>query len=338
MATSKKKSKPAKKSKTGTAPAALRAKKKGGVKKATKSHRVSATNATVDLASVTQLLASLDPLTAVQEGSFTRQFSDARCDEQGAKTAAVNVLREACRAVAGMDAVVRANGTLMGYMPVRLRFLAECIQTLSMKVAMQAAMRTTGSITGAALLIARSAAHTARTGLDTALKHVAEGNSDATARYDAALGRPHSDSETVDSINNLVALARSWIAGSDALLASLCASHAVTEAGCVAAASAAAALSTAVNANKVGSAPARDLPDTNRIEGRVTLEMGVFYRANELGRTRNKSIAALVLGPTLRRVLIAKSHKKTGAATIVAPAPASPPAAPPASGTGTPVR
>jgi hypothetical protein len=275
----------------------------------------------VDSKTIDRMLAASQSATAVQRAAFLRQWSDADCDAAGAGTKAPDTLREATRAVIGVDVVLAEHAAAVRYGLPRFRFLLEAVRDVRDLV--EAQQR--GPDPRSELEQAKAAGLAARQELYDVLEPIVgkAGKEALTTAY----GRADTPQTLGLALGALAAIASDWLSRKDADSKALVQSHYLGQADVDEAERAAARLDRAQEALTRGASPARDTPAINRAEGRMLLELDLLRRALERGHEKNRLIPQLVLGPVLRR-LWRLGKAAAAAATDGAPtdgAPANPP-------------
>jgi hypothetical protein len=161
--------------------------------------------------------------------------------------------------------------------------------------------------------LAEARAREARNHLLEALEAIVLGNDDAESALREARGDTTSAESIVVSLRSLVALAQTWLAKRDAGSQALVESAQLTDADVTRAKSAADALAaTSRDKTLAGIERRTDTAEVNRLEGRVTFEMGVAMRAFNAAAARGEGVK-LTPGPATRRVLAAPRPAKAAA-------------------------
>lgn len=242
-------------------------------------------------------LLAIAAISDAERAVFEAQFTLEECDIAGARTRAPNVLAEAIAAVEQMGSTVLVGA--LRYGTNRLRFLIDLLGELNERVAYDRAQRTEGSHTRGELEAAMLLASDTREEMQHVLGLMARGSTRALDELD----RARAQEDLSVSLRLLATSAEHWLSRSDTTARALVAAHTLSQADIDSAHRAARRLEKALTAARAGVAPARDLPETNRIEGRVLKELSVLHQAVNRARVNNKLVPALKLGPTLRREL-----------------------------------
>ena len=253
---------------------------------------------------VQELLAGWPPLVEAHREAFRHVTPDAECDALGAKTKSAHVLREAVAWCKAIDRALRDHGfALRRYGPPRFVWFLECVLALDEAVRYQ--RTTTGSADARRRGYERAlaGARDVYADLMVALEVVAAGRADSEQRLAAATITFDDPAALVTALRALAELAdelgRAYDDRTRALVAS------VTLRAEDAHAARAAATTIEAAAEQLRAAPATragDLPNTNRIEGRVLAEMRFAKRMFDRVRERNARVPRLVPGPGTRRV------------------------------------
>lgn len=266
-------------------------------------------------------LLAIPAISDVERAAFEAQFTPEECDAAGGRTKAPKVLSESIAAVEQIGPAVAAG--VLRYGTTRLRFLIDLLSDLAERVAYDQSQREKGAANRGELEAAMMEASDAR----EEMQHVLGLMSRGYPRALDELERARSQEDLSVSLKLLATSAEHWLSRGDATAKAMVAAHALTQADVDGAHRAARRLEKALTAARAGVAPARDLPETNRIEGRVLKEIGVLHEAVTRARQSNGLVPALKLGPTLRREL---THR----VTVAKPADDGPrPSVPPAPGT-----
>lgn len=279
---------------------------------------------------IERMMAAIKRPTDAEREAFRSRCPDAQCDARGAATRARDVLAETERAITGKDAVVKKYAAQMRYGETRFGFLLECVQNLRAEIEHQDASRKQGGAFKWEVTRLTDEGKAHRTDLYGTLDEVV---GEVTGADRDALDEAYGSAETPDGLcGSLLALAdvaEDWLAREDSIAQSLVHAHELTRDDVDRARRVAQELKIAREGARECVAGSRDTPATNRAEGRVLFEVEVLDRAVRRVREKDRTVASLTLGPTLRRVL-RKNHAKTEDAdeAPATPTPANPPAQP----------
>jgi hypothetical protein len=259
---------------------------------------------------VGELLDDLPPLSIVEREAFRALFDDAQCIELGGKTKAEKVLAEAAAWAGTIDAALKSHpNALRRYSASRFAFFLEQIRDLGRAIEAQARAPRGGADAGGALFLldlGRVAALSVREELLAVLRLLAGGNVRERELLELAAGSIANDEALADSLEGLATHAHKWLERRDAQTAVLVASVSLKESDVDSARSAEMALREALKAQQAGPSSTRvprDLPKTDRVEGRVLLEMRVLMDVFANARAKNRAVPRLVPGPATRAVL-----------------------------------
>ncbi|MEZ4406937.1 MAG: hypothetical protein R3A52_10725 [Polyangiales bacterium] len=240
-------------------------------------------------------LLAIPAISDAERSAFEAQFTADECDAAGARTKAPKVLAEAIAAVEQIGPTVAAG--VMRYGTNRLRFLIDLLSDLAERVAFDQSQRDRGAQSRGELEAAMVEASDAREEMQHVLGLMARGSTKALDELD----RARSQEDLSVSLKLLATSAEHWLGRNDPTAKAMVTAHALTQADVDGAHRAARRLEKALTAARAGMAPTRDLPETNRIEGRVIKEIGVLHEAVTRARAGNGLIPSLKLGPTLKR-------------------------------------
>jgi hypothetical protein len=259
---------------------------------------------------VSELLDDLPPLPIVEREAFRALFDDAQCVELGGKTKAEKVLAEAAAWASTIDAALKSHpNALRRYSTSRFAFFLEQVRDLGRAIeAQKRAPRGEADAGGALWLldIGRVAALSVREELLAVLRLLAGGNAHERELLELAAGATTNDEALADSLEGLATHAHKWLERRDAQTAVLVASVSLKESDVDSARSAEMALREALKAQQSGPVSTRvprDLPKTDRVEGRVLLELRVLMDVFANARAKNRAVPKLVPGPGTRAVL-----------------------------------
>lgn len=259
---------------------------------------------------VSEILDDLPPLSIVEREAFRALFDDAQCVELGGKTKAAKVLAEAAAWASTIDGALKAHpNALRRYSAARFAFFLEQVRDLGRAIEAQERAPRGGADAGGALWlldIGRVAALSVRAELLAVLGLLAGGNARERELLELAAGSTANDEALADSLEGLATHAHKWLERRDAQTAVLVASVSLKESDVDSARSAEMALREALKAQQSGPSSTRlprDLPKTDRVEGRVLLEMRVLMDVFANARAKSRAVPKLVPGPATRAVL-----------------------------------
>ena len=236
--------------------------------------------------------------------AFNAQLSPADAEKRGRETKAAGVVKDA-RAWVPIIAKALSAGSNVRYSASRFVHFLGCVDALA-----RALDGVAQGGAGKARSLAESRARQARNLLLESLEEVVLGNDDAEAALHEARGETTSADSLVVSLRSLVAFAEKWLAKRDAGSKALVESAGLTEADVSLAVSAADALAASSKGKTLAGVERKtDTAETNRLEGRVTFEMGVAMRAFNAAAERGQGVK-LTPGPATRRVLLSKPGKE----------------------------
>lgn len=260
-----------------------------------------------------RLLEEQPALTAAQRQAFAARFSEPACEAMGGKTKSDGVLRDALEWAGVMARALRKHpDVLRRYAGARFTWFLECVgQLIDAREAQASAGDTTG-LARAREERARKAALAARTELIEALETLVEGDAEAEAALDGTVGSVEKNDALVSSLRGLSSLAGEWLARSDAASRALVESAGLSLHEVGAGEEAADAL-IAASADKTleGQVIVRDVPEVNRAEGRVLLEMRTALRVFGQAHEKDRRVPRLVPGKATRSVLGSRTSKVT---------------------------
>ncbi len=257
---------------------------------------------------VGEILDDLPPLSIVEREAFRALFDDAQCTAVGGRTKAEKVLVEASAWASTIDRALKAHpNALRRYSASRFAFFLEQVRDLARAIEAQRRTPLGKSDDGAWLLDRqRVAALSVREELLAVLRLLAGGNPRERELLVLAAGTTTSDEALADSLEGLATHAHKWLERRDAQTAVLVASVSLKESDVDSARSAEMALREALKAQLAGPGSVRevrDLPKTDRVEGRVLLEMRVLMDVFAKAREKNLEVPRLVPGAGTRGVL-----------------------------------
>jgi hypothetical protein len=276
------------------------------------------------VAIATRTLAVLPPISDHARAAFLGQTTPQERAVLGGRTKAIDVLACAGQWIAIIKPALdrdRSRNSIR-YPTGRLAFL--CEETLALADAINHARAgQSGSSKAAARINAtRATARHLRGELIHALQSITRGTADAAEV--AAIERRDTDTDLVGALSDLAALAQGWLdrAAREPEVAPLV--DGVLMASDVAAATSAAVALGAAGMDKsdAGRAGGKDPPAVNLVEGTVTAELRVVYRAFEKAHALDGNVPRLVATGSLHAIF--GSHAKKTPATP--PAPQAPPA------------
>jgi hypothetical protein len=256
--------------------------------------------------SALEILEDLPPLSIVEREAFRALFDDAQCEALGGKTDAAEVCAEAAAWARTIDAALKAHPhALRRYSPARFAFFLEQVRDLGR--AIEAQERGYGGDGDGArwlLELSRVAALSVREELLGVLRLLAGGNARERELLEWAAGTAETDEALADSLEGLATHAHKWLERRDPQTLALVASVALRESDVDAGRSAEMALRDAMKGVQAPKAPGEpDLPSTDRVEGRVLLEMRVAMEVFAKAREKNHLVPLLTPGAGTRKVL-----------------------------------
>jgi hypothetical protein len=251
--------------------------------------------------------------------AFQKLGNDLERSKLGARTKGIGVLQDGITWATQMDAALRQYGTgaLKSYSPARFVYFLESLTTLADQLA---AARTKNKSVGAARGTAashRDEAVAARENLLSPLRTFASSRDPERGMLDDATGTIEPDDRLGESLTDLAALARTWLALKDEDSIFLAADAGLTAELATAAINAGKALTgSAAGAKLEGPAAGHDSPLVNLAEGGVLLEMKEAMRLFGEANAKHPAVKKLTPGPATRGVL--------GRRTATTPAPEQP--------------
>ena len=251
-----------------------------------------------------ETVAQYAPITEAQATAYASQLSVADAEKRGHGTKAKDTLRESRGWVSIIHRVL-GSGVNVRYAPARFVFFLMSIDALARGLDASAK-----GGAGKVLSLAEARARAARNGLLEALEALVLGNDEASAELAEKRGSADRADDVLASLRGLVTLAEAWLAKSDDVSIALVESACLTAVDVDTAQVAADALGASLLGKTVTGAERKtDSAEVNRLEGRVTFEMGVAMRAFNAAAARGVG-EKLVPGPATRRVLVSKKTNK----------------------------
>ena len=253
--------------------------------------------------------------------AFHKLANDLARSKLGARTKGIGVLQDSITWATQMDAALRQYGTgaLKSYSPARYVYFLESLTSLADQLAVA---RTKNKSVGAARGTAashRDAAVTARESLLSPLRTFAGSRDPESGLLDTATGVSDPDDRLDESLADLAALARTWLALKDEDSLFLAADAGLTADLATAAINAGKALTgSAAGAKLEGPVAGHDSPLVNLAEGGVLLEMKEAMRLFGEANAKHPAVKKLTPGPATRGVLGRRM------ATAAAPEPSAP--------------
>jgi hypothetical protein len=258
--------------------------------------------------------------------AFQKLASDLDRSKLGGRTKGIGVLQDGITWATQMDGALRQYGTgaLKSYSPARYVYFLESLSALADQLTLaRAKNKNVGAARGTAAS-RRDAAIAARDNLVSPLRTFAGDRDAEREALDAAIGTIDPDDRLGESLADLAALARTWLALSDEDSVFLAAEAGLTDDLAKAAVEAAKALTgSAADAKLEGPAAGHDSPLVNLAEGGVLLEMREAMRLFNEANARHPAVKKLSPGAATRGVL---GKRAASAAPPEPPAPK--PAAP----------
>jgi hypothetical protein len=259
--------------------------------------------------------------------AFQKLASDVDRSKLGARTKGIGVLQDGITWATQMDGALRqyGSGALKTYSPARYAYFLELLSDLADQLSVaRVKNKNVGAARGTAAS-RRDAAIDARDNLVSPLRTFAGDRDAEREALAAAIGAIDPDDRLGESLADLAALARAWLALTDEDSIFLAADAGLTADLATAAVTAAKALTgSAADAKLEGYAAGNDPPLVNLAEGGVLLEMKEAMRLFGEANARYPAVKKLSPGASTRAVLA--RHAATAAKTSEAPP--SKPAAP----------
>lgn len=257
---------------------------------------------------VDELLEDLPPLSIVEREAFRALFDDAQCQALGGRTDAAQVRAEAAAWAEIIDEALKAHpNALRRYAPARFAFFLEQVRDLGRAIVAQRRRGKDPSESARWLLdLQRVAALSVRDELLSVLRLLAGGNARERELLAFAAGGAETDEALADSLEGLATHAHKWLERRDPQTLALVASVSLRESDVDAGRSAEMALRDALKLAQTPAAAAAadvDLPTTDRVEGRVLLEMRVAMSVFAKAREKNHLVPRLVPGAGTRKIL-----------------------------------
>jgi hypothetical protein len=262
-------------------------------------------------------LASLLPRWAALDPKHRRAFQKLATDQDrsklGARTKGIGVLQDGIAWATQMDAALRqyGSGALKAYSPARYVYFLESLASLAEQLtAARAKNKNVGAARGTAAS-RRDDAIAARDNLLSPLRTFAGSRDAERDALDEATGSIDSDDRLGQSLADLAALTREWLALADEDSVFLAADAGLTADLAAAAVTAARALTgSAAGAKLEGHVAGNDPPLVNLAEGRVLLEMKEAMRLFAEANARHPAVKKLSPGPATRAVLGKRAEAK----------------------------
>ena len=281
-----------------------------------------------------KLLDKLSPIGATTRSALRSLATDAQRSDLGRQTKARGVLADGVAMAISIDQQIATFPHLTEtYVPARFAYYLESLLALD---ALIEGSTTRDEKLGAARGTAATAyerADKARTKLLTRLRRFAGQRDAEIAEINAVPAKGRGNDDLGRSIEKAVALARSWLARTDAESVETAKIAVLDEAVVTNAITAAAALGGAhVDAAMEGRKTSHDSPIVNLEEGNVLLEMAYAMEVFEEAHEDNDVVSRLIPGPATRHVLAPTTRaaaKAAAAAPVVAAVPAAGGATPP---------
>ena len=274
-----------------------------------------------------KLVARHGPLSAEWRAAFGELLTDEGRAELGGKTRSENVLREGVAWAVSIDAdSTRYPAKLKEhYSEPRLRYFLESLVRLDDARQGQQASQGSKAATVSTTESREAAARAARNTLINKLKGYAGGRAPEKAALAAASATTENLTTLGKSIDDLVALGKSWLALKTRTAQLLCESAGLTAPVLAEATKAAEALAnSATDTTLAGRSRAGDAPEVNIAEGTVLHEMAEAMRCLAEAHAESPLISKLTPGPGTRAVLAPSSKHAVPTPT---PAPGATPAA-----------
>lgn len=272
---------------------------------------VTETSPTKSITAFAQLQKTVPPLRESQQDALLSLFPDDVCAAQGASTRASDILRESRLLVLGYDGLIRDHGKVLHYTLPRYRHLIDQIVLLELKVTEQNLAQRKGRDERSLLEVTTQEARDARENAIALLTRLAGRVPSRLAAVDKARGSRDSADDLRNSLQTLADLAALWIEQSagDTRLKEVLELHAFTAQDIDDWKRISAALADSIGRSRLDRNIATDLPSTNIVEGRVTLEGQVFYQALLEARAKGLLDTLPPLGATLQRAFNRRKNK-----------------------------
>ncbi|MEP7125694.1 MAG: hypothetical protein ABJE95_32490 [Byssovorax sp.] len=283
-------------------------------------------NPSTGRATVASLLPRWPALDPKHRRAFQKLANDLDRSKLGARTKGIGVLQDGVAWATQMDTALRQYGTgaLKAYSPARFVYFLESLTSLADQLtAARAKNKSVGAVRGTAASH-REAAIAARDNLLSPLRTFAGSRDPETTALDEATGTIDPDDRLGESLADLAALARTWLALKDEDSIFLAADAGLTADLATAAVTSAKALTgSAAGARLEGHVAGNDPPLVNLAEGGVLLEMKEAMRLFGEANARHPAVKKLSPGPATRAALgkrpDAKAAPKPAQATPTTP-------------------
>jgi hypothetical protein len=281
-----------------------------------------------------KLLDKLSPIGATTRSALRSLATDAQRSDLGRQTKARGVLADGVAMAISIDQQIATFPHLTEtYVLARYAYYLESLLALDALIEGSGARdQKLGAARGTAAT-AYERADKARTKLLTRLRRFAGGRDAEKGEINAVPAKGRGNDDLGRSIEKAVALARSWLARTDAESVETAKIAVLDENVVTNAITTAAALGGAhVDAAMEGRKTSHDSPIVNLEEGNVLLEMAYAMEVFEEAHEDNDVVSRLIPGPATRHVLAptTRAAAKAAAAAAVVAAPAANGATPPA--------
>ncbi len=261
------------------------------------------------LASLLPRWPALDPK---HRRAFQKLGNDLDRSKLGARTKGIGVLQDGITWATQMDAALRqyGAGALKSYSPARYVYFLESLTLLAAELnVVRTKNKNVGAVRGTAAS-RRDEALTARDNLLSPLRTFAGSRTPEGDLLDEAVGTIDLDDHLGESLANLAALARTWLALKDDDSVFLAAEAGLTADLATAAVDAAKALTgSAAGAKLEGYVVGNDPPFVNLAEGGVLLEMKEAMRLFGEANAKHPAVKKLTPGAATRGVLGRRTAK-----------------------------
>ncbi len=277
-------------------------------------------------ATLSSLLPRWPALDPKHRRAFQKLANDLERSKLGVRTKGLGVLQDGITWATQMDSALRQYGTgaLKSYSPARFIYFLEALTTLADQLtAARAKNKNVGAARGTAAS-RRDEALTARDNLLSPLRTFAGERDAEREALRQAIGTIDPDDQLGQSLADLAALARTWLALADEDSIFLAADAGLTDDLAKAAVESAKALTgSAAGAKLEGRAAGNDPPLVNLAEGGVLLEMKEAMRLFGEANARHPAVKKLSPGASTRGVLGKRAEAKAAPEPVQA-APAAP--------------
>ncbi len=272
---------------------------------------------------VRDLLTTLPGITDAARTVFRARYDDAYCATLGSRTRGDRVAAEGVTWLVTIAAAVTAQPqVLAAYGPPRVRWLAECVDTLLQALDTQDAAQGTSADNHSASAEARNRALDARDVLLTRMEAMAGRHGKDSAAVAGARGTTGTYNALIESLGALADVATAWLGRTDEGSRTLAAASGLTQSDVDEAHAAIAAMDAAgATATAAGHAHPNDLPAVNIAEGRVLAELLTARTVFDGARARVPTVPALVPGAGTRTILARSRGHLPKAPAAPAPTP-----------------